>query len=343
MSVAAFLAELRSRDIHVWADGDQLRCNAPAGMLTTQLSDRLRQRKHEILEFLRAVEAVARQQSAIVPMQPRGTRTPIFAVPGHNGDIFAYRDLVRHLGDDQPFFALHPPGLDGDSEPLGRAEDIAAYFVQQIEAFRPSGPFIIAGYCAAGAVALELAQQLTRRGATVSFLALFGCAYPKAYRRLAGLPYWGWRIAMHLRVVATMRSLKEGREYLLERLSARRKWARIEKSPAGTDAVSVMKFRFEQAHAAMVRRYSPRRFVGRVCHFLPNREWTHTVYAPLRWKSVAPRIEEYYGPDSCNPDRMLLEPNVSAFAELFRRCQQGNAEDSQKSLTLSDATSQISA
>ena len=322
MSVLAFLAELRSRDIHLLADGDRLRCNAPAGVLTPQLSDQLRQRKREILEFLRAAESVARQQRAIVPMQPRGTRIPVFAVPGHNGDIFAYRDLARHLGDDQPFFGLHPPGLDGDSEPLVRAEDIAAYFAEQIEAFRPSGPCIIAGYCAAGAVALELAQQLKQRGATISFLALFGCAYPTAYRSLARLPYWGRRIATHLKAVATLTSFDERRKYVIERLSARQKWARIERSPAGTDPVAVMKFRFEQAHAVMIRRYTPRRYAGRVCHFLPNREWVRSVYTPLQWRSVAPHIEEYYGPDSCNPDRMLLDPDVSAFAESFRQCRE---------------------
>ena len=53
MTIPALLAELRSRDIRVWADGDRLRCNAPAGVLTPELRDQLRQRKGEILEFLR--------------------------------------------------------------------------------------------------------------------------------------------------------------------------------------------------------------------------------------------------------------------------------------------------
>jgi amino acid adenylation domain-containing protein len=51
--IPALLAELRARDIHVWVDGDQLQCNAPAGRLTPELRDRLQQRKGEILEFLR--------------------------------------------------------------------------------------------------------------------------------------------------------------------------------------------------------------------------------------------------------------------------------------------------
>jgi amino acid adenylation domain-containing protein len=53
MTEPALLAELRARDIQVWADGDQLQCDAPAGMLTPELRERLRQRKNEILDYLR--------------------------------------------------------------------------------------------------------------------------------------------------------------------------------------------------------------------------------------------------------------------------------------------------
>jgi hypothetical protein len=111
--VSDFLAELGRKDIHVWGDGERLRCNAPEGALTPDLRHQLRDRKGEILEFLRAAEAVARQQPAIVPLQPRGARTPIYGVPGHPGDVFCFSDLVKRLGDDQPFYGLEPPGLDG--------------------------------------------------------------------------------------------------------------------------------------------------------------------------------------------------------------------------------------
>ena len=118
MSVAPFLVELRSRDIRVWPEGDQLRCSAPAGALTPELREHLRQRKSEIVEFLSAAAATARQQRAIVPLQPRGERVPVFAVGGHNGDVFCYRALAEHLGDDQPFFGLQPPGVDGRKDVL---------------------------------------------------------------------------------------------------------------------------------------------------------------------------------------------------------------------------------
>ena len=100
-----------------------------------------------------------------MPLEAAGTRTPIFAVAGHNGDVFAYRALAQHLGPDQPFFGLQPPGLEEGSEPLTRVEDMARYFAEQIRAFRPVGPMSIAGFCAGGTIAFELARELTNSGA----------------------------------------------------------------------------------------------------------------------------------------------------------------------------------
>lgn len=326
MNVSTFLAELRSNDIHLTADGDRLRCNAPTGALTPDLQDQLRQRKSEILEFLRTAEAIAKQQQAIVPLQPRGTRIPVFATGGHNGDVFAYRDLVRHVGDDQPFFGLHPPGLDGSSRQLTRVEDLAAYFAAQIQAFRPNGPYIIAGYCAGGAVALEIAQQLLQRGAAISFLALFGCAYPAWYR--FSFRYWWERVVMHTQVLATLPSLTERRQYLNDRIRARLKAMRDQRSPAATDPVSIARFKFEQTTIAAVRRYRPKRFAGRVCLFVPSREWLRLSRdAPASWRAVAPNIEEYWGPETCIHERMLMEPDAPVFAELFRQCRDNSSMD----------------
>jgi amino acid adenylation domain-containing protein len=47
-----FLLELSRLDIKVWAENDRLRCNAPKGILTTELRTQLAERKTEIIQFL---------------------------------------------------------------------------------------------------------------------------------------------------------------------------------------------------------------------------------------------------------------------------------------------------
>jgi len=322
VNAPALLSELRRRDIQVWAVGGELRCSARAGVLTPELRDQLRQRKNDILEFLVSAQALAGQERAIVPLQRNGQRTSVFAVPGHNGDIFCYRALAQSLGDDQPFFGLQPPGHDGHGEPLTRVEDLAAYFAAQIRAFQPHGPYIIAGFCAGGTVAFELAQQLLRGGAAINFVALFGSPYPTYFRFWAQL----WqrlvdqveRISKHARELA-LRSWAGRRRYLTEELRER-KARRDADRAAALDPVLVLRAKVERATVSAVRRYIPSHFAGRVNLFLPGRQWLRSGVAALRWRSLAQRGEEYFGPDGCNGHDMLREPHAPAFAELFGRC-----------------------
>jgi thioesterase domain-containing protein len=322
VSVAAFLAELRSRDVQVWPEGDQLRCNAPAGVLTPALRDQLRERKLDIVRFLRSAETAARQQPALVPLQPRGDRIPVFAVGGHNGDVFCYRALAQHLGHDQPFFGLQPPGLDGESEPLTTVEDLAAYFAGQIRAFRPSGPSIIAGYCSGGAIAFEIARQLLQQGATISFVALFAGRYPTWFRPLAqmrqrALTYTD-RIETHAHALVTL-SNGERRRYLTEMFG--RLIVRTDtRQPAATDPVLAVRAKVQRATMNGILRYTPAYLPGRLSLFLPSRKARRPAEGLLRWRTLAREVEEYCGPDGCEGDVMLLEPQVPAIATLFQCC-----------------------
>ena len=326
--VPSLLSELRSRDIKVWAEGDRLRCDAPPGVLTPELREQLQQRKNEILQFLRSAETLVQQQRAIVPLQPRGNRTPVFGVAGHNGDVFCYRAMAHHLGNDQPFFGLQPPGLDGHSEPLASVEDHAAYFATQIRAFRSDGPYIIAGFCAGGVIAFELAQQLLKEGAAISFVALFGCPYPTAYRMVPQLQqrlaHQVDRVSKHARALTSLSS-GERRHYISEKLRQRAARLDTERSRAA-DPVLALRSRVERATLAAVRRYTPRHFAGHLSLFLPSREWAHSGDMPLHWQSVAQSTEQYFGPDDCNGDHMLREPYAPAFAELFAQCRDRNVQ-----------------
>ena len=323
MIVRALLEELRSRNIQIWADGDQLRCAAPIGMLTPALRDHLRQGKRAIVQFLRSAEVLARQERAIVPLQPDGRRVPVFAVPGHNGNVLSFRFLAQALGEDQPFFGLQPPGVDGEGEPLTRVEDLASHFAARIRAVRPDGPYTIAGHCSGGTIAFELARQLEQQGARVSFLALFGCPYPTWFRpvpqfleRVAHQAGW---LRHHIRTLASL-SNRERRLYIAARMAERRRQRQAEQGAqedVAPDAVTIQRAKVEAATLTAVRRYIPRHFGGRVALFLPNREWLRSKSMP-RWRGVAGACDEHWGPGGYEGDVMLHEPNVRLIAEQFR-------------------------
>jgi thioesterase domain-containing protein len=326
VTTADLLAQLRELDVRVSLDGDRLRLNAPVGVLTDDHKRDLVQRKHEVIAFLREAQRLASQQRAIVPLEAAGTRTPIFAVAGHNGDVFAYRALARHLGADQPFFGLQPPGLDEGSEPLTSIEELAGYFAEQIRAVQPAGPVSIAGYCAGGSIAFELAHQLLRSGVAVTNLILFGAPYCTFYRRLqwtvAVLRHFGGRSLMHARVLRTI-PVGERSRYLAQRVSQLAEHAAsLRQRPAATtDPVLVRRAAVVQATLAAARAYVPKPCDIHIDFMLPCASWQRSPTRPLRWSRFARSTAIFAGPDGCSSDTMLLPENVATFAAFVAQAQ----------------------
>jgi thioesterase domain-containing protein len=275
-----------------------------------------------MIEFLRSAQALVQQQRGIVPLQRRGNLAPVFAVPGHNGDVFLYRALAQYLGSDQPFFGLEPPGLDGRSEPLTSVEDLAAYFVEQIRTFRPDSPYVIAGYCAGATIAYELARQLQQQGGVINSLIFFAGGYPTWYRFL---PQLRERVALRTkrvrRHIGALASLSNGGRgvYIMNALR-RRNDGRL----TTEDPVLGLRETLKRITAKAVSHYVPRDFAGRLCQILPSSDCVLPRDATLRWRTVVRDLEEYSGPDGCEGDVMLLEPYADAIAEVFRLCRDRN-------------------
>jgi thioesterase domain-containing protein len=205
---------------------------------------------------------------------------------------------------------------------MARVEDLAAYFAAQILAMQPTGPLIIAGHCAGGAIAFELAQQLRQRGAAIRLLALFACPYPTYYRLAPQLKQAALqqveRIGRHVRAL-TLLSFAQARQYIAAKLR-RLQGERDAEHAALADPAMARRALVSRATVAAIRRYTPVAYAGRVSLILPNRNWLRSGADPLRWRSVAPQAEHCFGPDGCDPDLLLMEPDASAIAELFRQC-----------------------
>lgn len=333
MKVTELLAELRSRDAYIELDGDRLRLNAPVGALTDDHRRQLRERKAEIVAFLRMAQQLAGQQRAVIPLKPTGTRAPIFAVAGHNGDVFCYHSLIQHLDSDQPFYGLQPPGLEEGNMPYKTVKKLADYFANQICAFQPNGPMTIAGYCAGGTIAFELARQLSESGRDVTHLILFGAPYCASYRFLPELlarcnHYFVRRATVHARALIAL-PLTEWRRYLADRTQALR--AATDNAPC--DPVMVRRDAVEKATVAAVRKYRPQAFNGHVDVMLPCKSWKHSWDAPLRWSRHAATSAEFIGPNGCNVNAMLLSEHAATFASFVNIPRAATRESSKPKTT----------
>lgn len=326
MTTADLLAELRKLDVRIRLDGDRLRLDAPVGVLTDEQKRTLTQRKAEVVAFLREANRLAAQQRAIVPLHAVGERPPIFAVAGHNGDVFAYRALVQHLGTDQPFFGLQPPGLDEACAPLTSIEEIAQYFAEQIRIFHPDGPMTVAGYCAGGSIAFELARQLQNTGADVTNLIMFGapyCAFYRPWQRtLAVLRHCGSRSMVHARALCTLPAAQRC-EYLAQRVSHLGGYAhRIRQRRVVGDPVLVRRGAVIAATLTAARAYVPKSSHVHIDFMLPCGSWQRSSAHPLHWGRFAASTASYAGPEGCNSDTMLLPGHVATFAAFVRQAQQ---------------------
>ena len=307
MSAPELLAQLRALDVRVWAEGERVRLSAPRGRLTAELRSQLAAEKEEILSFLRTARTANAPATAVVAVQRAGAQPPFFAVPGHNGDVFCYVHLSRHLGAEQPFYALQPPGVDGSRPPLDTIGDLAAHFARELRAFA-SGPYRIGGFCVGGSVAFETARQLVESGERVELLALFGSAHPNAFRASSPLRQSVSELASRIgKQVALLRHSPAAQMRRLAHLTAQR-------ALHGSHRRSV-----ERATMSAIRRYEPRPFQGGVTLFLPNASWAASPDRPLDWRTVAVQgIETVAGPADCDGDTMLREPHVRWLAAELR-------------------------
>ena len=111
--------------------------------------------------------------SVLVPMQAHGAKPPLFLAHGLTGNVLSFYGLRHHIPDDQPVYGIQAYGLSSGRASLLSIPEMAAYYVQEIRAFQPQGPYYLGGFSAGGLLAYEMALQLTAAGEKVAFLALF--------------------------------------------------------------------------------------------------------------------------------------------------------------------------
>jgi amino acid adenylation domain-containing protein len=134
--------------------------------------------------------------SALVPINPAGSKSPFFCIHGAGGSVLYYRPLAHHLGQKQTFYGLQAQWVDGDEPTHTCIEEMAAHYVREILAVQPMGSYRLAGHSLGGNVAFEMAQQLQAQRKCVEILALIDTT-PNLQFSERNLAYYCYRIATY--------------------------------------------------------------------------------------------------------------------------------------------------
>ena len=119
------------------------------------------------------------------------TRPKLFIPHGINGNVhWGYLYITKHIDQEQPIY--------GFSVPAGKVfetfSEMASCYIKEMKELQPEGPYCLAGYCYSGALAYEIACQLTSAGDEVSFLGLIE-SWPTntSYGKITLSPGYVWR------------------------------------------------------------------------------------------------------------------------------------------------------
>ncbi|MUG97531.1 amino acid adenylation domain-containing protein [Scytonema sp. UIC 10036] len=153
--------------------------------------------------------------SCLVPIQPKGSKPPLFCIHPLGGEILCYHSLAQHLGLDRPFYGIQPQGIDGKLPFLTKIEDMAALYIREIQSIQPKGPYFLSGYSLGGIIAYEMAQQFYLQGEKIGMLAMLDTCLPGYSSRL---PFFK-RTLVHI-----SNFLEEGPAYLCQKFRGWREW-----------------------------------------------------------------------------------------------------------------------
>lgn len=186
------------------------------------------------------------------------------------------KEFARGFAPERPVYAL-----EVEAPFTTPIESEARVHYENLIAFHPDGPYILAGHSAGGYIALETVRLLIRDGKRVAFLGLFDTFPPGPREQAAPME----RVRLHL-VNLSVRRPTEALDSLIQ--SAKRRLLRaFAYLPGRRRLVSVLaRAGAEQwAGRLVVQNYSPEPFPGDVTLFVAGERPWYIRWDPMeRWR-----------------------------------------------------------
>ena len=252
-------------------------------------------------------QTAAKPRSALVEIQPHGSRRPIFFPHLLGGDVFYGRNFSRYLGPDQPVYGFQALDGEGEQEPFTQIEDMAAHYVKELRTVQPKGPYCLAGYCSAGIIAYEMARLLYEQGEQIALLAMID---PGPFRSkaksimsiprsaccfLQNLPYWCMDDFLQvspselwIRVRRRARAMKQKIYRIVRPTDRSSAEVHIEDIYGAADLAPQGNHALMQQHLQILMNYVPRPYPGRITFFRARaQDLFFFQTADLGWRELA--------------------------------------------------------
>jgi len=284
----------------------------------------LRQPTGATRESKRRASTEAKTWSALVPIQPNGSRLPLFCIHALGPSLLFYRQLAAYLGPDQPFYAMQSP-LESQSQAHEPSiEELASIYLKELQTFFPEGPYLLGGASLGGLIALEMCQQLNAQGKKPGLLILFDAAVPGCDDHVPAKE----QASRHWQ---NLRS--QGAAYLLQSIAAKSEYWRFRLHRSAQAAgclcyhlvghslpASLRYLQVEEAHKRALARYTVQSYPGKITlmRAADVRETVGTRRNPtLGWETLAGGGLEIHDVPGGHTS-MFEEPNVRTLAETLK-------------------------
>jgi thioesterase domain-containing protein len=241
----------------------------------------------------------------MVKLQADGANLPLIAI----NNTGVYYLLAKRMGPQQPVTSLQvfDPSAKHATLP-GTLEQIAAEYVKLIRRVHPNGPYVLAGWCVAGALAFEIARQLTAANQEVRSLFLIDSWVPRYFARQPWLRRWIGHYSLRFQLaLADWRRYISGQQTLADFMSQRVLVQRIRALRATNKGAAAQTARGESGAAAdpetydkwlleylqaTTGRYEPGKYSGRITLFRSTQEPTGLLFDPLAgWSAFAQGVD----------------------------------------------------
>jgi thioesterase domain-containing protein len=171
MSIQEFIDFLSQKEINVSFSGGKLKYSGPQENLTPELIENLVKYKGKLIKHF-----WPRELYNLMPINPEGTKKPLFVVHGDKGNYL----ISDKLGPDQPLYGFFHPGSEGEKIKFRSVEEMAGEYLKMVLNVSPEGPFYLIGFSFGGVLAYEMAIQLKNSGYDVPFLVIIDSISPLA-------------------------------------------------------------------------------------------------------------------------------------------------------------------